>query len=448
MIKNKIFILVLTSFVFFGCGDSSNSSNDDERVAPSSELENNLPSPLANYECNDANQTTPASSTRPMLVILVSYNDIQISSDTSVWESKIFGKEENQLNHYYLQTSNSNFEFSKATELNGIVSVGLNKNHPDVDIDSSLFDSKVHQDLKTALELLDDSVSYNTYDTDGNGHITPDELLVTFIIAGYEDAYEGRHVTQGIWAHQYCVSSLFTPTLDGVTIMGCANDGNYAIFGEKHDKFASDGPTHDASIGIIAHELGHSAFNLPDLYNTSDPSSGGIGAYGLMGYGTWGYKDSSEYAGSSPTHMSAWSKAYNGWVIPSTCKGSIPMNASALDSFNTVKIPISSTEYYLLENRDNSGHDMGLNVLGGTFDGGLAIWHINEDKLTPNKISENIVNTDNDNKGVDLIDAAYANIDNGGIGHEKNLFYNTNINSFFNVSDIGPRGSVMTINID
>jgi M6 family metalloprotease-like protein len=432
MFKN-IFIILL-SLMFLGCTESNDGQGTEPFLTP------------ANGECNTDALSSTNPITRPMLVVLVSYNDIRTSSPVSTWNSKMFGKNVKELNHYYDEISHSQFEFVQATECLGVASVHLNKNHPNVAIDSSVFNSLVNPDLKSSLQALDANIAFDVYDTNGNGHITPDELLITFIIAGYEDAYEGKHVTQGIWGHQSCVSSSYTPTLDGVTLMGCLDDGNYALFGEKHNK----ANPHDATIGIIAHELGHSAFSLPDLYNTDDSSSGGIGVFGLMGSGTWTQKNSSEYAGETPTHMTAWSKVHTGWITPDDTNGTKVLNATSSDSFNIVKISINSNEYYLLENRNNSGYDRGLYMLNGDFNGGLAVWHIDETKLTSSKISQNDVNTDNDNKGVDLVEAAEANIDSGGSGHEKNLFYFNNVDALnqANLSDVGSRGETMTLEVN
>ncbi|MCW8838612.1 MAG: M6 family metalloprotease domain-containing protein [Thiovulaceae bacterium] len=431
-----ILTLTLLSLIFLGC---SSDDNDTDTASTSSPLSG---------ECNTQIYTSSNPTTLPMLVVLVSYNDVQISSSITTWNSKMFGKNESELNHYYDEISSSQFEFSQATECNGVASVHLNKNHPNISIDSLSFDSLVYPDLKASLEALDNNISFDIYDTDANGHITPNELLVTFIIAGYEDAYEGKHVNQGIWAHQSCINSTGDiPTLDGVTIMGCANDGNYALFGERHE----ESNPHDATIGIIAHELGHSAFNLPDLYNTDNPNSGGIGYFGLMGAGTWAQKNNTEYPGDTPVHMTAWSKVYNGWVTPDNSSGSKIMNATNLNSFNTVKVPINDSEYYLLENRNNAGYDRGLFVLDGTFNGGLAIWRINETQLTTDKLNSNEVNTDNNNKGVDLVEAANSVIDSGGVGNEKNLFYSGNVDKLevdANITNIGERAENMLLNVN
>jgi M6 family metalloprotease-like protein len=271
---------------------------------------------------------------------------------------------------------------------------------------------------------------------------------LTFIIAGYEDAFEGHHVTNGIWAHQYCMtSSSNVPTLDSVTLMGCANEGNFALFGERHGVTNS----HDATIGIIAHELGHSAFHLPDLYNTANINSGGIGYFGLMGAGTWARQNNSEYPGNTPTHFSAWSKYYNGWVTPKTVSAntSTTLTQTASLNYDMIKIQINATSYYLLENRNNAGYDKGLYVLDGTFGGGIAIWKIDETKMTSYYFDNNIVNADTTNKGVDLVEARAGTIDSlGSGGDEDALYYQENVNYFLNLVDgISPRASVMNLNI-
>ncbi len=394
-----------------------------------------------------------SSPSIPMLGVLVNYSNIQISSNDNIWNKKLFGQEQNQLNHYYLQASSNNFKFTQAQESSatvndGIISIHLNKKHPNIDIDSHLFTEKVYGDLKDALQATDNFIDFSNYDTDANGYITPNELLITFIIAGYEDAYEGMHVTNGVWGHQSCmVSDSNIPTLDGVKLMDCSNSGNFALFGERHNM----SNPHDATIGIIAHELGHSAFDLPDLYNTTNYTSGGIGFFGLMGSGTWASKNSNEYAGNTPTHFSAWSKIYNGWITPITAnESSASLHETASLNYNIIKIPINQNSYYLLENRNNSGYDRGLNSLTGEFNGGIAIWRVNETKLTQTFIDNNTINADTHNKGIDLVEALNGTIDsNGDGGNENALYYKENVSFYENiVSDISQRGSTMNLIIN
>ena len=450
------FFIIFSIFFFTGCFPD-NISNNDKIILPSDILNKSVVL-HDNEGCIQPNSITATNSNK-MLVILINYTNQTISSQNSVWRDKIFGKNSHQLNDYYLESSSNKFEFSQANEEvgcvdDGVVAVKLNKEHPNTDVDSERFEYNTYPDLKMALQVVDEYINFSNYDSDENGHITPDELLLTYIIAGYEDSYEGNHVTNGIWAHQYCMAnSANIPLLDGVTLMGCQNQGNFALFGELHNIYMP----HDATIGIIAHELGHSAFSLPDLYNTSNPNIGGIGYFGLMGSGLWTFKDNEEYAGETPVHFSAWSKVFNGWVTPTEDSGSTSLHESASNNYNVIKLPINADEYYLIENRNNSGYDKGLYILDyddkdGPFNGGMAIWHINENKLTSYYLDNNTVNAETSDKGVDLVEAANESLDDGGIGHEKALFYYLNVDSYTNnetvITNISERNSTMTLNIN
>jgi len=389
-------------------------------------------------------------SSIPMLGILVSYNNIAITSSDSVWSSKLFGFNEHELNHYYKEVSNSKFEFIKAKESSGIVndgiiSITLNKKHPDLDINSPFYSIIIHQDLKDVLESLDSVIDFSNYDNNANGFITSDELALTFVIAGYEDSYEGIHVKNGTWGHQSCSISSLSPTIDGVSLLGCLSGGNYAVFGEKHDIHNA----HDATIGIIVHEIAHSVFLVPDLYNTSS-SKGGIGNFGVMGGGVWATVDFQEYPGNTPVHFTAWTKVYLGWVEPIEGSGSESLYETSSPNYNVIKISINDDEYYLLENRNNSGYDRGLYSLDGNFNGGMTIWHINKKKLVSANIHFNTVNSNTSDKGVDLVEADNAVIDiiSQSPGNEKALFYFPNVSEFNGIiTDISKRGSSMTLNI-
>ena len=59
----------------------------------------------------------------------------------------------------------------------------------------------------------------------------------------------------GIWAHASCLYP--SPTLDGYSIGECGYQG-YSTFGERQGN-------HDATIGVIAHELGHSLGMVHDF---------------------------------------------------------------------------------------------------------------------------------------------------------------------------------------
>ena len=71
-----------------------------------------------------------------------------------------------------------------------------------------------------------------------------------FLVAGYESAYASG--SPGVWAHKWNICSgaegVTIPETDGISSLLCSN--GYSRFGELQGD-------HDATIGIISHELGH-----------------------------------------------------------------------------------------------------------------------------------------------------------------------------------------------
>ena len=393
---------------------------------------------------------------RPLLVLRVEFNDFQFTQGAAIWHDKIFGTDEGELNDYFDEVSYGKFQFVPANETDGveddgIITIQLNENHPDVGgNDIPAFASR----LVNAVTLADSSIDFAAYDQDHNGKISRDELQIIFLVAGGESA---TGTSPGIWAHAWCLDAsqnVTPPVRDGVRLMACGDGGNYALFGEKHG-------TRDASMGIIAHELGHAAFSLPDLYDT-DGSSMGIGDFGLMGSGSWSRKPGDTQAGETPVHMTGWSKMKAGFVTPDMIDSNISgliLNATSLGEYMLYKIPTGApNEYFLIENRGASGYDMGLSSLQGTsdFTGGLLVLHIDENQQG---------NADETHKLVDVEEANNVGLDtNAHRGHVNNLYFNGNAGSFsdtttpntnrydgtptgIKIENISDSASIMTVDI-
>ncbi len=372
-------------------------------------------------------EANTAQRVMPLAVIRIEFDDYQFDSSASEWNQKIFGSNEGGLNDYYHEISYGTFQFRPATETNGendgIITVHLDENHPDE------LQTKIDR-LKNAAILADEYIDFAQYDTDKNGAISSNELQIMFLVAGGELATSAH---PGIWAHQWCMDTSINvgpPKLDNVTLMSCDYEGVYAAFGEKHfDALTGN----DATVGIIAHELGHAVFGLPDLYDTDD-SSEGIGNFGLMGAGSWGYKEG-EFYGATPVHMTGWSKAYSGFVVPAvvTDAQELQIKAASSTGYTLYKIPTGrSGEYFLIENRANSGYDRGLYILKelGDFEGGLSILHI-DDTLLPGCITTNSCNENESHKLVDIEEANRPGLDtNKHRGDYLNLFFQANNASF------------------
>jgi len=284
-----------------------------------------------------------------------------------------------------------------------------------------------------------------------------------FLVAGGESSSTGND-TQSIWALKSCYfgNSGITaaPSLDGVELMGCGTMGNFSRFGERH--FLGSTNESDATIGVIAHELGHAVFGLPDLYD-ADGLSGGIGQFGLMAAGSWGAKPG-ERPGATPTHMTGWSKVQAGFVTPTILStdttGTMLYGDDDAAHYRLFRVNTTrSGEYYLLENRPASGYDLGLAGLAGlsgAYTGGLAIMHIDDNQID---------NTDPTHKRVDIVEANAAELDLPSPAHNSgsinNLFFSPNRDTLLQsdtrqydgtttgieVTNVSTPGAVMTADI-
>ena len=350
------------------------------------------------------------------MVIGVDYDDTPATYSASEVQPLIFGSS-NSVADYYNDVSYSAVTIEPAKESNGTANDGfigwlrLSGNHPN----PGQYDDKNkryeggRQAAKEAILAADPYIDYSMYDADGDGVVENTELSIMIIVSGYEASTSNS--SPSVWAHAGSMYSVGYPTADGKTMQG------YAIVGEKHED-------HLATIGIMAHELGHHMFSLPDLYD-KDFSSNGIGYFDLMGSGMWG-STLDGHEGSSPTHLSAWSKEYLSWGTISTISSdqsvSLPKadgNKSSIFRVNTQ----DANQYFLLENRAFSGYDVGF----WTVHGGLVIYHIDKTKtdLWP---SSNTINNDENDKGVDVEEAnegllGYSMLDTTNFLVHPNMFF-------------------------
>ena len=204
--------------------------------------------------------------------------------------------------------------------------------------------------------------------------------------------------------------------------------------------------------GLLAASIG-SFIGLPDLYNTETGISA-VGRFALMdGQSIF------NYGGLFPPELSVWEKYFLNWIDPievnSDKKISITNHISADDGDSVyIKIPISNSEYFLLENRKRDAKKDGCKItykIGSNYfpvsflndidkfnyynvdsikgvvvdvdefdwalpgidsddessnfqDVGFLIWHIDE-KIISKNLSSNSINNDKYERGVRLVEA-------------------------------------------
>jgi len=165
--------------------------------------------------------------------------------------------------------------------------------------------------------------------------------------------------------------------------------------------------------GIIAHQFGYK-LGLSSLFNT-DTGKSGIGKWGLMDVGF------GNFLGLIPPKPCAWSRIFTGWERPEgIVEGdNFQVSFNGEDGHPTIyKVSISPEEYFLIENRqrDPDGDSLktiyserGVVLEVDDYDwdipgSGLLIWHIDE-RIIREKIADNKINADKENRGVDLEEA-------------------------------------------
>ncbi len=319
-----------------------------------------------------------------ILFILAEFTD----QSGSYLESSFASFITDNISDYFYKASYGKVTLSSADESFGTVNNGvigwLNMGYAHPDTAGSTGDAN-RQLTKDAILAADPYIDYSSYDTNSDGYVDSDELAVVVIAAGYETSYDGGAYSPTVWGHKWSLGwdAVSSANVDGVIVGDYHfNMGGYAQFGEMHQSTSSD--NHQATMGIMVHELGHLIFGLPDLYDT-DGSSNGSGAFCVMASGSWGKASSDTYAGETPVLPGAWIKYNRGWVNAPVSFGSTTMTAagstSATDANTVYRLPTQfPNEYFMVENRQPEGYDRGLERWLGAGFGGLAIWQIDEAK--------------------------------------------------------------------
>lgn len=359
----------------------------------------------------------------PLVIIVIGFQNMPYDNSYD-WGEQIF-RQERSLQAYYSDMSFGQFTFvpvretsaygvSENTNLadrvnDGVVHVSLNRNHQDwIDLDSFPQVEGFVDALTEAIYKADSAVHFSGYDTNHDGTITTDELALGFVVAGYEasattDYSRGRNTF--LWSHAWSLSSAIFE--NGLQRLVPAPDGtivsDYIAIAESVGTDENGTPEQEP-ISVLAHELGH-YLGLPDLYDTvySDDdvwSDYSVGYMSVMDIGSWGYDPDGNY---TPYSMDVWSRTMLGWLEPVVAdrSGTYPVTsqnyASRTERYTAVKIPTQhSNEYYLLENRQYAKWDEGMK---NQFDpenpdGGILVWHIDNDIYDTYIDSNEVNNTD------------------------------------------------------
>ena len=201
--------------------------------------------------------------------------------------------------------------------------------------------------LQEVLQEYCKTKSLAPFDANGDGFI--DGLFLVHAGGGAEAEQNTTKRKNMIWSHKWTLPRAFV--------------------NNKVSAFAYFTAPEDGQLGVFAHEFGH-FLGLPDLYDTSYRSVG-IGDWCLMAGGSW------NGGGKRPARMSAWCLSTLGWIKPNNVASARTLTLPTLETDKTACYRLwtggkASKEYFLIENRQQTGRDA---ELPGS---GLAVWHIDE----------------------------------------------------------------------
>jgi M6 family metalloprotease-like protein len=338
------------------------------------------------------NARAPNLTNFKTLLLLAKFTDQAETYPATNFQVSMFSTSSSSVRKYYRENSYNHADILPAAETCGTANDGttpwtlLPYIHPN----SPGSTHNLWDVVKDVLTANDGCIDFASFDTNSNGYIEPSELIIVVAVAGYEKSFSDAYAP-AMWAFMSDFSS-GAPTLDG-KVISAEDYGNFAMFGEVHRSTPDD--MHQATIGGIAHEFGHT-INWPDLYDTDGSSNGGVGTWSLMAAGDW--NSTSPLAGDTPAHVDAWLKWYQGWLTPTEVIGA-QNNVSIMRSEDNAVAYLlrpnpggvdwefyshsGTGEFFLVENRQQTLYDAGLRGCG------LLIWHIDESVVFDNHANAN-----------------------------------------------------------
>ena len=166
----------------------------------------------------------------------------------------------------------------------------------------------------------------------------------------------------GLWPHSWAIPDKIVDTVNNIKAYRYQmSDMGTALY-----------------IGTFCHENGHMTCLFPDLYSYVN-GSGIVGYYSLMASGSWGGGN-----GEHPTNVDPYLKMKAGWAEVVEVNSTTHLRATAQEDRNfyyKYTNPTETSEYYLIENRNNTGYEGPYGGHASTVapGRGLAVWQVYEE---------------------------------------------------------------------
>lgn len=313
------------------------------------------------------------------LVVLVDFKNKKFADghDLEYYKNVINGKDFSDeeegyvgsVRDYFLAQSNGQFELD--FDVVGPVTMSKNSGYYGGD-GAYQKDEKVYEMIKEACDGIQDKVNLKDYDWDGDGEADQ----VFFLYAGLGQASGGSPGT--IWPHEselrYWPCGVLSYSTGKINTYACANELQPETQGSS--RYIS------AGIGTICHEFSH-CLGFADMYDTTGGGGYGMSVFDVMDQGSYNGN------GFVPCNYTAFERIYAGWV--EAIELIDPATVKDMKSVSDYGRPFimynykNTNEYFLMENRQNTGWDKGLYGSNG-----LLIVHVN---YVPSRWANNSVNS-------------------------------------------------------
>jgi immune inhibitor A len=302
------------------------------------------------YARKSINKVRPIIGHKKALVLLMEFKDKKNNTPPQHFNNLLFNSDfQYSLKNYYMETSCNQLEIDGNVNNEWYVANYNRSNYVDTTFVNGHF-IKAQTLVSEAIRKAVASHKINFSDYAVNGEI--EMLIIIYAGSGLDTKLNAKFIRPH-------TDRLLNP----IQVQPGIYAKNYCIIPEL--------PSDD--VGCFCHEMGH-LLGLPDLYK--EGFSPVVGGWCLMGVGDH------NNGGRTPAHPSAWCKIHLGWIEPTIIKGNPQKNTiSAVkdsDPHNKIyKLDVRGTngkEYFLIENRQQTGFDVGLPASG------LLIWHVNENQ--------------------------------------------------------------------
>ncbi len=359
-----------------------------------------------------------AQGTYNVLAIRAAFSDTPIDSSSAYFNRLLFF-----LNQYWNQVTDG-----AVTIVPTLADSVFTLPHPMAYYgDDARFQERVVYLVRDLIGLADSTIDFRPY-----------QSIVIFHAGQGQETDVRDNSRDQIWSAFATPKDFQTILPDSTGAVGIeTNDliGGSTYFRVKEAVILPEEESQDSRVfgmtGVTCHEFGHQ-LGLPDLYDTNPGQHGynqGLGSWDIMAQGVWNAN------GFVPAGPCAWSRAFLGAIAPAPTTQDAGVTLAQLErpigAFpRIVQIPITQSEYYLLENRRQDLNDNGRfdfedtnedgqfdfytdSYTGAEFDfflpgsgagSGMLIYHVDEAKIAAS-LADNVVEDDTDRKGVDLVEA-------------------------------------------